>query len=221
MKKIALTVASLVSGIVFSQKTISNLEKYENENTLVLHQKKSIEFIFMGDSITEFWKEKNPQFFENFNMLDRGISGQTSSQMLLRFQQDVINLRPKKVFILAGTNDIAENLEQISLPQILDNIKSMTDLARFHHIKVALCSVLPAYDFGWKKNLKPAEKIMILNKMIKDYAKENHLEFVDFHTEMKDEREGLKAIYTQDEVHPNLDGYKKMEEIVSPFLKSK
>ena len=134
-----------------SEKSIAqdwaNLAKYEKENTL-LTPKKSGEkrIILMGDSITEFWLKIHPDFFKGKPYIDRGISGQTTPQMLVRFRQDVINLYPKVVVILAGTNDIAGNTGPSTLEMIEDNIHSMTELAQSNGIQVVLCSVLPAFD---------------------------------------------------------------------------
>lgn len=217
MKPLFFAIFSILSLQMFAQNSFANYEKYEAENRAL--KNKTIDFLFMGDSITEFWKVKNPDFFTKNNYINRGISGQTTSQMLLRFQQDVINLKPKNLIILAGTNDIAENTGPISNENILDNIKSMVEIAKYNHIKVILCSVLPAYDFNWKKGLNPAPKILVLNSMLKKYAQEHNLNYVDYHSEMKDDRNGLDPIYTEDGVHPNANGYQKMEEILRPFLK--
>jgi lysophospholipase L1-like esterase len=170
--------------------------------------------VFMGNSITEFWGKIDSSFFADNPYLDRGISGQTSPQMLLRFRQDVINLKPKAVVILAGTNDIAENTGPISLEDIFGNIVSMVQLAEQNNIKVILCSVLPAYDFPWHKGLQPTEKIVKLNNMIKSYCDENNITYVNYYQKMVDERGGLDQEYTKDGVHPNLAGYRLMEPLV-------
>lgn len=218
MKNLLLSLFSILSLQMFSQNSFAGYEKYEQENFALKNKHTHIKYLFMGDSITEFWKANDPDFFSKNNYIDRGISGQTSSQMVLRFQQDVIDLKPQNVIILAGTNDIAQNNGPISNEEILDNIKSMVEIARYNHIKVILCSVLPAYDFSWKKGLNPASKILILNTMIKKYSKEKKLNYVDYHSEMQDERNGLDKIYTEDGVHPNEKGYQKMEKILLPYL---
>lgn len=217
MKKIAFLI-SLLFSMLFSAQDFANYAKYAKENDSLLSKNVSINTVFMGDSITEFWKTNDPEFFSKNNFLDRGISGQTSSQMLLRFREDVIRLRPKRVVILAGINDIAENTGPISREKIFGNIVSMVELAKANHIKVVLCSVLPAYDFWWHKGLEPAEKVIRLNVLIKNYAEENHIPYVDYFSEMKDSRNGLDKIYSDDEVHPNKKGYKKMEEILMKNL---
>jgi len=186
------------------------LKKYEAQNTKLLASAKSSGPVFIGDSITEFWWRYDSAFWKANNYMDRGISGQTSSQMLVRFRPDVVDLHPQVVLINAGTNDIAENTGPISLEHIFGNIVSMAEIAAANNIRVVLSSVLPAYDFSWKQGLQPAEKIIKLNAMIKDYATKHNLAYVDYWTALKDEVNGLQRTYTFDGVHPNLDGYKVM-----------
>lgn len=176
--------------------------------------------VFMGNSITESWAVIDSGFFAGHGYIGRGISGQTSAQMLLRFRQDVIALKPTVVVILAGTNDIAENAGPISLEDVLGNIISMTELAQRNGITVILCSVLPAYDFRWHKGLQPAEKIVKLNAMIKSYCDENHVPYVDYHSAMVDERKGLDAKYSKDGVHPTYDGYKVMDALIEKEIEA-
>jgi len=186
------------------------LKKYETQNAKLISSSKSSGPVFIGDSITEFWWRYDSAFWKANNYVDRGISGQTSSQMLVRFRPDVVDLHPPVVLINAGTNDIAENTGPISLEHIFGNIVSMVAIAEANHIRVILSSVLPAYDFSWKPGLEPAEKIIKLNAMIKEYAAKNNLAYVDYWTALKDEKNGLQSTYTFDAVHPNLDGYKVM-----------
>lgn len=174
--------------------------------------------VFLGNSITEGWANAHPGFFSKNNYLGRGIGGQVSSQMLARFRSDVINLAPKAVVILAGTNDIAQNNGPISLPEVMNNIISMAELAKTNHIKVVLCSVLPAYEFGWRREIKPADDIIRLNTLIKQYAQKNKIPYVDYHTALKDERNGLPEKYAQDGVHPNSEAYTLMEQMVKPII---
>ncbi|MBF6642087.1 SGNH/GDSL hydrolase family protein [Flavobacterium sp. J49] len=194
----------------------ANLKKYEMENKTVKPNGKSI--VFMGDSITEFWKTTSPSFFASNPFIDRGISGQTTSQMVLRFEQDVINLKPNTVVILAGINDIAENTGPMTLEAIFNNIKSMTKSAKANKIKVVLCSVLPANHFYWNTKIMPADKVIALNKMIKDYAQKNKITYVDYYSAMVDSKKGLLHKYGEDGVHPNLEGYKTMESILLKAL---
>ena len=195
----------------------ANLNKYQNENQTIIPSSKNI--VFMGDSITEFWKVNNPSFFSENPFIDRGISGQTTSQMIHRFQQDVINIKPSTVVILAGINDIAENSGPISLNQILENIKAMVALANKNYIKVILCSILPANKFNWNPKIQPADKVIELNQMLAHFALENKIPYVDYYSTMVDDNKGLQFQYGEDGVHPNLEGYKVMEEILLPYLK--
>ena len=174
--------------------------------------------VFMGNSITEIWANKYPEYFAAHNYVGRGISGQTSSQMLVRFRADVLNLHPKVVVICAGTNDIAQNNGFISLPHILDNIISMAELARANGITPVLCAVLPASDFSWHKGLEPAPKIIELNTMIREYAQKAKIPFVDYHTPMTEPDGGMIASYTYDGVHPTQAGYEVMEKTIQPIL---
>jgi lysophospholipase L1-like esterase len=167
--------------------------------------------VFMGDSITEGWHFTGPLgSFPGKPYINRGISGQTSPQMLVRFRQDVIALKPKVAVILAGTNDIAGNTGPESLEQIEDNLASMADLATANHIRVVLCSILPAFDYSWKPGMTPAPKILAINTWMKAYATEKGYVYVDFHTAMKDERDGLPETLSRDGVHPLPAGYAVM-----------
>ncbi len=171
--------------------------------------------VFMGDSITEAWKFTGPTgSFNGKPYVNRGISGQTTPQMLVRFRQDVIDLNPKVVVILAGTNDIAGNTGPETLEQIEGNIASMADLAHANRIKVVLCSILPAFDYPWKPGLTPAPKILTLNTWMKSYAADKGYVYVDFHTAMKDDRDGLPKNLSGDGVHPLPAGYAVMTPLV-------
>ncbi|HEY1987539.1 MAG TPA: SGNH/GDSL hydrolase family protein [Terracidiphilus sp.] len=177
--------------------------------------------VFMGDSITEGWHFDGPDgSFAGKPYINRGISGQTSPQMVLRFRQDVIELQPKVVVILAGTNDIAGNTGPMTLEQTEDNLASMADLATANHIRVVLCSVLPAYDFPWHPGLEPAPKVLALNTWMKAYAEEKNYVYVDYHTAMKDQRDGLPATLSKDGVHPLPAGYAIMAPLVEAGIKS-
>jgi acetyl esterase/lipase/lysophospholipase L1-like esterase len=172
--------------------------------------------VFMGNSITENWGNMDTDFFKSNNYISRGIGGQVSAQMLVRFRDDVINLHPVAVVIEAGTNDIAENRGPISLENVFGNIVSMCELAKANGIKVILGSVLPASEFNWHRGLEPAEKIKTLNTMLKDYARKNHIVYVDYWSALvMDDNKGMKPELTLDgTVHPNLSGYKVMEPLV-------
>jgi acyl-CoA thioesterase I len=167
--------------------------------------------VFMGDSITEGWgKPDRGEFFPGKPYVNRGISGQTTPQMLVRFRQDVIDLKPKVVVLLAGTNDIAENTGKITPEETSGNIASMSELARANGIRVVLCSVLPAGEFSWHKGLQPGPKIKALNERIKAYAAKNGFVYVDYYSHMVNGEGGLKTELSPDGVHPNKAGYENM-----------
>ena len=197
------------------------LSKYKRENeTVGLPKKEEKRVVFLGSSIFEFWKQKDPEYFSNNAYLDRGISGQISPQLLIRFRQDVINLKPKAVIILAGSNDLAGNKGHVSNETVLNNIKSMAELAKKNHIKVILCKYLPVYEYPWNKSLKrTAEQIISLNEAIVAYAKAKNFTILDYFTPLVDERNGQKAEYTTDGVHPNLAGYKVMEVVTDAAIR--
>ena len=213
-----LTSLVILSNYVNAQMMI-NLNKYKEENSsLGLPKQGENRIVFMGNSITEDWKSLSPNFFLDNNYVNRGIGGETSSQMLLRFRSDVINLKPSAVVILAGINDIAENQGPISIPDIARNIFFMSQLASENNIKVILCSVLPAYDFPWRPGLNPKDKVISLNDLIQKHAQEKSFEYVDYFSSMVDERKGLIKEYGNDEVHPNLEGYRVMESIIQKSI---
>lgn len=204
---------------MFYSQDFANFARYAKQNQEVKSKTTPPNSVLMGDSITEGWFSTDPDFFTKNNFVGRGISGQVTSQMLLRFREDVILLKPKHVIILAGTNDIAENQGPISLDKVFGNIVSMVELAKANNIKVVLCSVLPAYDFPWKGGMKPADKVIALNQMIKDYAQKNNITYIDYHTALKDEKNGLPKEIAEDGIHPNKLGYEKMEAILMKNLK--
>lgn len=175
--------------------------------------------VFMGNSITEGWPNKDPEYFEKPSYINRGIGGQTTPQMLLRFRADVIDLKPKAVVILAGTNDIAGNTGPMTLEEIRDNIISMSELAMANDIKVIISSVLPAYDYHWRPGLEPNVKIPKLNAMLKDYAENNGLIYLDYFTAMADERNGLPTELADDGVHPTKEGYMIMKGLAEEAIK--
>ena len=177
------------------------------------------EVVFMGNSITEGWFNYHPDFFKKNNVACRGIGGQTSSEMLVRFRQDVIELHPRVVAILAGTNDIAMNNGYIALENTFQNIVSMCELAKFNGIKVLLCSVTPAAYFNWRPQVEPAKIIPKLNKMLREYAEATEgVEWVDYFTPMVGEDKAMRAEYSPEGSHPNGEGYKVMERIVVPAI---
>lgn len=184
------------------------LKRYQRENADL--PPSSDRVVFMGNSITEGWARLFPSLFPEKPYIGRGIGGQTTPQMLVRFQQDVVALKPKVVVILAGTNDIAGNTGPSTIEMIEDNLASMTEIAQANGIRVVLSSVLPVYDYPWRPGLEPAGKIMALNAWMKDFAAKRGAIYLDYHSAMEDERHGLKAALTYDGVHPNEAGYRVM-----------
>tara|TARA_R100000789_G_scaffold83258_1_gene78740 strand:- start:3 stop:671 length:669 start_codon:yes stop_codon:yes gene_type:complete len=196
-----------------------NLEKYKNANAeLPPPSESENRVVFMGNSITEMWIGAHPEFFKEHPYVNRGIGGQTTPQMLLRFRQDVIDLNPKVVVILAGTNDIAGNTGPMTLEQIHDNILSMVELAKANGIKPIVCSVLPAYDYPWRPGLEPNIKIPKLNNMLKDMTAAKGVMYLDYFSEMADDRNGLPSELTTDEVHVTKAGYDIMEKMVKKAI---
>ena len=196
-----------------------NLARYRKANT-ALAATKSLKprVVFMGNSITDGWINANSSFFAGKNYIDRGISGQTTPQMLVRFRPDVIDLKPAVVVILAGINDIAGNTGIMTPEETFGNIVSMAQLAKANNIKVVISSVLPAYDFPWRPGMEPAEKVIKLNARLKDFAAKNNMVYLDYFNAMKDERNGLPANLSKDGVHPTLEGYKIMEPLAEKAI---
>lgn len=197
----------------------ANFARYKDANEkLASMSSTKPRVVFMGNSITDAWIDIDAAFFAGKNYIDRGISGQTTPQMLIRFRPDVIDLKPDVVVILAGINDIAGNTGPMTFEETFGNIVSMAQLAKAGNIKVVISSVLPAFDFPWRPGMKPAEKVVKLNTMLKEYASKNSMVYLDYFNAMKDERDGLPAHLSQDGVHPNLAGYKIMEPLAEKAI---
>lgn len=190
-----------------------NLDRYAEANAaLPAPAKGEKRIVFIGNSITDGWPNAHPDFFKSNNYVGRGISGQTSPQLLSRFRQDVINLKPVAVLINIGTNDVAQNTGPYNEEFTLGNIMSMAELADANGIKVILSSVTPAGEYPWRKEIKDVpQKIMSLNAKIKAYAKEKGFSYIDYFSVMCDENNALKSNLGTDGVHPNEEGYKIME----------
>ena len=170
--------------------------------------------VFFGDSITEAWADRFATMFPGKPYIGRGISGQTTPQMLIRFRQDAIALQPAVVVILAGTNDLAGNTGPTTQEAIADNLQSMVELAQANDIRVVLASVLPVYDYPWCPGLDPGPKIVALNAWIEEYAAASGVVYLDYHAAMVDDRLGLPAELSADGVHPNEAGYQVMAPLV-------
>lgn len=191
-----------------------NLKKYQDENQQIINSEKEPTVVFMGNSITEGWRNARPSFFSENNYVGRGISGQTTPQMLIRFTPDVIDLQPKVVVILAGTNDVAGNTGPASVKMITDNIKAMAQLAKANHIRVVLSSILPVSDYPWKPGLQPVPFIAEINAWLKQYAQNNGHVYVDYFPALANEEKGMKNEFAEDGVHPNKKAYQIMEPLI-------
>jgi lysophospholipase L1-like esterase len=222
MKKLFAFIA-LTSMALLSAQDWHQGQKYQSDNARILREKTPVQVVFMGNSITQGWADMRPEFFEDHGFVGRGIGGQTTPQMLLRLRQDVLELKPKAVVILAGINDIAQNTGPITLTETLGNIQSMAELALAHGITPVICSVLPANSFPWRPEIIPTQQVIDLNRQLHQWTAEKNLVFVDFYTPMVDEQLGLKSPLGYDPVHPNVAGYQVMEpillEALSPLLR--
>lgn len=185
--------------------------RYEQQNAEITG---AVEAVFMGNSITDFWIANDPDFFAKNNFADRGISGQTTVEMLARFRRDVIDLHPQAVVIMAGINDIAQNNGPIKLENIFGNIVSMCELARYNGIQVVLCSILPCDHFSWRPGFAPAQEVKRLNGMLKHYAQEQKIVYVDYYAAFVNELGGLSEQFATDGCHPTFYGYTCMEPLV-------
>ena len=195
-----------------------NLKRYREANEQVKEENSEPTAVFMGNSITQGWYDQHPDFFKENNYIGRGIGGQTTPQMLIRFTPDVIDLQPKVVVILAGTNDIAGNTGFSSVKMITDNIKAMAQLATANNIKVVLSSILPVYDYPWRPGLEPITKIAEVNNWLKSYAEENNHVYLDYFPALANEQQGMKKEYASDGVHPTSAGYEVMEPLVKEAI---
>jgi len=184
----------------------AQLDRYAAANT-ALPPAQTSRIVFYGDSITDAWSGGKHTFFPGKPYIGRGISGQTTAQMLIRFRQDVIDLHPDAVVILAGTNDIAGNTGDVSQQQIADNFISMAELARANKIRVILASVLPAADYKWRPGRNPVPKILALNTWMKQYCEAHHYTYLDYYSALNDGSGGMKPGLSSDGVHPTDAGY--------------
>lgn len=215
---IAILLAAMPLAVNAQNKDWANYSRYSEANAAVTTVPKAVLF---GDSITDAWPGQDPAFFSGNNLVGRGISGQTTTQILCRMREDVVSLKPKYVVILAGINDIA--LNEGCAPDVrhaVENIKAMCDIARANKIRPVLCSLLPSYKIGWRPAVTDAlEKVSEFNSLLKAYAEENHIAFADYHSLFADENGRMPEKYSKDSVHPNLECYKIMEECLLEILK--
>lgn len=220
MKHILFSIAVIFAALPLSAQNAdwARFGTYAEANSSVTVKPKAV---LLGDSITEGWARQDPDFFTKNNFLGRGISGQTTSQILVRMRPDVVNLHPKYVVILCGINDIALNDgHAVDVEAAVGSIKSMCDIARANKIKPILCFLLPSYKFHWRPSVTDCyEKVLQFNELLKSYAKEQHLKYVDYFTLLSGEDGKIRPEYSKDTVHPTLEGFKAMEGYLLEFLK--
>lgn len=220
MRHILFSIAVIFAALPLSAQNAdwARFGTYAEANSSVTVKPKAV---LLGDSITEGWARQDPDFFTKNNFLGRGISGQTTSKILVRMRQDVVNLHPKYVVILCGINDIALNDgHAVDVEAAVGSIKSMCDIARANKIKPILCSLLPSYKFHWRPSVTDCyEKVLQFNELLKSYAKEQHLKYVDYFTLLSGEDGKIRPEYSKDTVHPTLEGFKAMEGYLLEFLK--
>ena len=220
MKKTILTIVIMtMSMLVYSQDWF-RFNDYKADNERIIDSKEFPEVVFMGNSITENWAYFHPEFFTEHNYLGRGIGGQTSAHMLVRFQSDVIDLHPKAVVIMAGTNDVAHNDYWVAPEQVVNNVISMCTLAKANGIIPIISSITPCNGFVWRTEIKGAgQTIVDINKALKAYAEANNIVYVDYHAALADENMGFPKALSDDGCHPNPDTYYLMEGLVLKAIK--
>ena len=198
----------------------ANLGYYEQQNKqLTKPSEDGKRIVFIGDSITEEWGHLYSEYFSNNLYINRGIGGQTTPQILIRFKPDAIDLYPDVINIFAGTNDIAGNTGLSTVKMITDNIFTMAEVAIMKNIKVIISSILPVKNYPWSEDITDApSKINSINEIIKEYVNNNNLFYIDYFSHMVDKNEGLKSKYTYDGVHPNKTGYKLMSGVAEKVI---
>tara|TARA_R110002050_G_scaffold16019_2_gene49043 strand:- start:143956 stop:144645 length:690 start_codon:yes stop_codon:yes gene_type:complete len=222
MKKLffKLSILLLFMSTTIQSQDWPNFERFKTANEkLEIPVANENRVVFMGNSITQGWIDYgDPELFSKNTFINRGIGGQTTPQMLVRFRADVIALQPKAVVILAGINDIAENTGPSTLEMIQDNIVSMVELAKANDIKVILSSILPANNFPWRPSIYPADKVIAMNIFLEKYAASNDCIYIDYYTPLVDDKKGMKAEYSEDGVHPTKAGYAIMTPLVQEAI---
>jgi lysophospholipase L1-like esterase len=195
----------------------AGLERYRQDNERILASGDKVDIVFLGDSITEAWRDKQPAFFKS-GRVGRGISGQTTTQMLVRMMPDVVDLKPRAVHIMAGTNDIAGNTGPMTQEMTRDNIRAMAAIARQNGIKVLLASIPPAASFPWREGMPTVQPIAELNAWLKSYAGETGATYIDYHSALTGASGAMKPGLAYDGVHPTQAGYEVMAKVVEPIL---
>lgn len=216
MKKTTFIIIFLIMTFsVFSQEDWFGFNRYKADNERVINSGEFPEVVFMGNSITELWAAYHPSFFSDRNYCGRGIGGQTSTQMLARFTADVIDLHPKAVVIMAGTNDVAHNIYWVEPDRVVDNVVAMCLMARASGIVPIISSIPPCAAFRWNPEIEnAAQTIVNINKKLRAYAEANGIVYVDHHTALADKQNGFIKHLSDDGCHPNPDTYYLMEELV-------
>jgi lysophospholipase L1-like esterase len=193
------------------------MTRYQAENAEIRRDPAVPRVVFLGDSITQMWRDATPGFFIN-GRIDRGIGGQTTPQMLVRFRQDVIDLKPKVVQIMAGTNDIASNTGPMTDEQTEANLQTMVELAHAHGIRVILASIPPASHFAWRPGLEVTHRIARINAWIKAYAARVGAVYADYWSVLDDGQGGFRPAWTIDGVHPNPAGFAAMVPVATDAI---
>lgn len=216
LAQLAFTATSAIADPAPDQ-DFPQLGKYREDNARLLRSGEPVDVVFMGDSITEGWKDKRPGFFTT-GRIDRGISGQTTPQMVLRMMADVVDLKPRAVHIMAGTNDVAGNTGPMTAKMSEDNFRMMSDIARAHGIKVLMATIPPAANFPWRPGLETRRPIVELNGWLKSYAAATGATLVDYWPVLDDGTGAMKSGMAYDGVHPTEAGYDAMATVIEPIL---
>ena len=204
----------------FSQEDWFGFNRFRADNERIAKSGDYPEVVFMGNSITEYWALYHPEFFEEHNFCGRSIGGQTSTQMLARFTADVVNLHPKAVVIMAGTNDVAHNPYWVEPDKVVENIIAMCQLARANDIVPLIGSIPPCTSFVWNPSIKDAAQTIVdINKRLRAYAEANGIVYVDYHSALADKRNGLPKELSDDGCHPKPDTYYIMEKQIMERLR--
>ena len=199
----------------YSQIDWFGFNRYRADNERIIESGDFPEVVFMGNSITDNWAYFHPDFFNENHFCGRGIGGQTSAQMLVRFTADVVDLQPKAVVIMAGTNDVAHNDYWVTPEKVVDNVIAMCDLALANGIIPIISSIPPCSEFPWRKEIEnPGQTIVEINQVLRAYAETNDIVYVDYHSAFADEKQGFPKSLSEDGCHPNPDTYFTMEEMV-------
>ncbi len=215
MKKTIILITFITMSIFGYSQDWFGFNRYQADNDSIIDSGNYPEVVFMGNSITELWAYYHPDFFSSHNYCGRGIGGQVSSQMLVRFTADVINLQPKVVVIMAGTNDVAHNDYWVKPIGVVENIVAMCNLAIANGIVPIISSIPPCSEFPWREEIKnPGQTIVEINHVLKTYAEANNIIYVDYHSAFADENLGFPKSLSDDGCHPNPDTYFTMEDMV-------